>query len=470
MLSSQLADLDELVLTVRDSRSRAYIAEAVAAYRAGARRTALIATWIAVAFDVIAKLRELGASGDRAASEFIAELDSAIASRDARRIQRLQAIENALLETARDQFALLTPHEADALDRLKNDRNLCAHPAFVEEDQLFEPSPEAVRMHIVHAVTFLLQHHPVQGRHAIDHIIEELGRLSFPSAAEDATRYLDARYLARAKDSLIVNLTKRLLLALLRRDVPGLAGREQAVEHALTAVDRRHADRYRETVRGALDRIVGSLDDPQLKNVCRLIGADPRTWGWLSEPLRLRVRQFVATYQFAADGHADVVRATAVEELRVPLVEAFERLDDVRKVAVIAASPIPAFAPTALRLFGEAGGWRHAESLGEQLMVPLAPVLTDDQVDELLRSAESNPQIWDASRMPRILAAVLAAAAPPTGPVAVAWRRFMVAMTERATRFNGYHDPYEVLREALASRGIDVPAPQPPADEAEGEG
>lgn len=456
MLTSQLADLDELVLTVRDSRSRAYIAEAVVAYRAGARRTALIGTWIAVAFDVIAKLRELAASGDGAARAFTSELDGAIDSRDPR---RLQTIENGLLEAARDQFALLAPHEADALARLKDDRNLCAHPAFVEEDRLFEPTPEAVRTHIVHAVMFLLQHQPVQGRHAIEHALEELGRSSFPSAADDAARYLDERYLARAKDSLIVNLTKRLLLALLRQDVPGLAGREQAVEHALAAVDRRRPTLYRETVRGALDRIVSTLDDPQLKNVCRLLGADPRVWGWLSEPLRLRIRQFVTSYQFADDYHGDVVRASAIDELRAPLIEAFEGLPDDRKIAVMAVNPDQAFAPTALRFFGAARSFRQAESLGEQLIVPLAPIMTGEQVEAVLHAADANSQIWDASGMPRILTALLVAAPPPTGVAAEAWRRFMESTTERAARFRGFHDPYAELREALASHGIDVPAP-----------
>jgi hypothetical protein len=43
MITPRLTDLDELTLTVRDPTSRAYIAEALAAYRA-----AIVSTWIAV--------------------------------------------------------------------------------------------------------------------------------------------------------------------------------------------------------------------------------------------------------------------------------------------------------------------------------------------------------------------------------------------------------------------------------------
>ena len=38
------------------------------------------------------------------------------------------------------------------LERLREDRHLCAHPAFSAEALLFEPTPELVRMHLVNAV------------------------------------------------------------------------------------------------------------------------------------------------------------------------------------------------------------------------------------------------------------------------------------------------------------------------------
>lgn len=56
-----LQDLDELVLKCRDERARAYIREAVLCFKAGAYRSAIVATWIAVAFDVIDKIPELEA-------------------------------------------------------------------------------------------------------------------------------------------------------------------------------------------------------------------------------------------------------------------------------------------------------------------------------------------------------------------------------------------------------------------------
>jgi len=70
-----LHDLEELVLKCRDERARAYIGEAVGCYRAGSYRAAIVATWIAVAFDIIDKMRELSLAGDREAERLTSEFE-----------------------------------------------------------------------------------------------------------------------------------------------------------------------------------------------------------------------------------------------------------------------------------------------------------------------------------------------------------------------------------------------------------
>lgn len=56
----RIADLDELLLRCRPGPAKAYAEEAVATYRAGAHR----ATWIAVVFDLIDKMREIALFGN----------------------------------------------------------------------------------------------------------------------------------------------------------------------------------------------------------------------------------------------------------------------------------------------------------------------------------------------------------------------------------------------------------------------
>ncbi|UBT78515.1 hypothetical protein LCH33_001869 [Pseudomonas amygdali] len=62
-----LSDLDELILSCEDPRSQQYIEEAVRCYKAGAYRSSVVACWIAVAFDLVDKIKELAAGGDKEA-------------------------------------------------------------------------------------------------------------------------------------------------------------------------------------------------------------------------------------------------------------------------------------------------------------------------------------------------------------------------------------------------------------------
>jgi hypothetical protein len=70
-----MAGVEDLVDAVQDDRSRRYLAEAVHAYQAGAHRPAIIAIWVAVALDLVAKIRELADDGDGAARAFVASID-----------------------------------------------------------------------------------------------------------------------------------------------------------------------------------------------------------------------------------------------------------------------------------------------------------------------------------------------------------------------------------------------------------
>jgi len=209
---TRLSDLDELVRSVRDPASRAYILEAINAYYGGANRAAIVATWTAVAYDILSKIRELSIGGDAEALSIVERLDRVI---EARNVTQYQQIEGELLKWAHEKFDLLAPEEFTNLQRLREDRNLCAHPAFSEGGRLFEPTPEAVRAHFVHAIVHLLRHRPVQGKSAIERALKDITSATFPGDLQSACEFLNAKYLDRAKESFIRNLTLVLAKGLL---------------------------------------------------------------------------------------------------------------------------------------------------------------------------------------------------------------------------------------------------------------
>ena len=84
--------VNDYVQTVRDINTREYIAEAIAAYRARAYRSAIMGTWVAVAYDIIAKIRELAVEGDPTAKKFTTTLDAAIAQKATSPVQAVRAL------------------------------------------------------------------------------------------------------------------------------------------------------------------------------------------------------------------------------------------------------------------------------------------------------------------------------------------------------------------------------------------
>ncbi|MCM2413221.1 hypothetical protein [Streptomyces sp. RKAG290] len=105
--------LEDVKNQVRSLTSRRYVEEAVAAYGAGAYRAALISIWIAVAADVIGKIRLLAEDGGVAA-QMQAELDRAIKGNN---VNALQAFERNLVTRARNELELVGAREEVSLLR-----------------------------------------------------------------------------------------------------------------------------------------------------------------------------------------------------------------------------------------------------------------------------------------------------------------------------------------------------------------
>jgi hypothetical protein len=212
-MNLHLSDIDELAQKVINNRSKKYFSEAIEAYRAGAYRASIMATWIAVSVDIIEKTREMGVDGDGAAREVVTEMDS-IGPADIRNIQRF---EGTLIEIAYSKLGLISEIEKLHLDRLKIDRNYCAHPNLTDDSGQYDPSPELTRAYLVQAAEYLLTKPPLKGKAIIDRIVKLVDEASFPSEVENARAVLlSNHYLGRVKPgtirNLIVVLLKRLFL------------------------------------------------------------------------------------------------------------------------------------------------------------------------------------------------------------------------------------------------------------------
>lgn len=194
----QVRDLETLVSSVRNPASRRQLEEVVRAYQGGAFRAAIISTWVAVALDIVSKLREIADDGDQGAVSEIATLDAAVVASN---VAKLQKFENGLLDLCRDKFELINGREHLVLSRLMHDRNSCAHPAFVSPDDVFAPTAELARSHLVAAVDAVLQHPPTPGKRIVHRFQAEIESSAWPASHDELVPYLRERYFGRQRES-----------------------------------------------------------------------------------------------------------------------------------------------------------------------------------------------------------------------------------------------------------------------------
>ena len=259
-----------------------------ACYRSGAYRSAIVATWIAVCYDVIDKLRELALSGDIVAEQRVGRIERARVSHDLAQSLRF---EHDILNLARDQFALISPLEYIDLSRLQEDRNRCAHPSLISQDQGFNPPGELARLHIRSAVLHLLQHQPVQGKYALERLLREVHSEYFPDTASRAVQALSSGPLKRPRDSLVRNFVVILLKDVLNPTLDWKQRRHNSA--ALLAVKQLHPRIFEATLEEILPALFRGLSDKDIHVGIRVLIDLEDCWNMLPIDVRLKFENFV---------------------------------------------------------------------------------------------------------------------------------------------------------------------------------
>ena len=395
-----ITDIDVLALAVRDNESRRLIGEAITAYRGGALRSAIVSTWIAVAYDIIAKARELATQGEAAPQAFVNELDGAIDADDKRRLQTFEA---EMITKVDSELQLLAPHELDALVRLQRDRHLCAHPAFVVQNELYEPSPELVRAHIVHALQFLLVHAPRQGKSAIARFDADLLSPSFPTTPREIGTFLRTRYLDRAKDVLVINLLKAILSAPFGSEKARYASKIRTLALTLREIATAKTKIYDSVMPEYLAQKFERVADDTLLRICPFLANDPQIWDWLKESEHIRIRRLLETADVETLKSCCAFDAIATDPLSKVLLERFDRFPDAVQISIIIEHPIKEFVRKGIEFYANAGSFRHAEELGQSVILSLAEYFDSEDVEAVLKAASENGQIWNAHGTPEIL-------------------------------------------------------------------
>lgn len=394
-----LFDLEEMALRCRDDAARSYIREAVACYKAAAFRSCIVATWNAVVFDFLHKLRELELSGDKNATHHLKEYE-VIRSAGRPMLSEAQKFEEDVLNLAQNTFELLTPLERSDLNRLREDRHRCAHPSMQSVDEPYAPSAELARVHLRSAVEILLSREPVQGKSAITRVFDDIKSYYFPRDVAHARIVLEAGPLKRARRSLVRDVFVGLSKDLLREQRSGSErGRQFAALGALIEI---HGAIVSDLLPKDLPSLLGSVKEEELWKAlayCRRVAG---AWEASGKAVHTKLGLFIAKAT-GSSLRRGIAHALHIPELRDHALARIGDLSDSELATVVSREPRREYTSDVLRRLNEATSFNMAEVLAENTLMPLVGLLKPDDIAALVQVTIDNSQMRKAWGIPGII-------------------------------------------------------------------
>ena len=402
---NSLADLDELVLACESPVSAEYLDEAVACYRGGAYRAAIVATWVAVTYDYLDKLNQLDIAGDKEARKQLEEWEQARSDPDWKASQRL---EQSLLDVARDAFEFLSEIEYQDLVRLRDDRHRCAHPSHDHAGEPYQPTAEQARAHLRTAVEHLLSRPPVQGKAALARLTAEVDSAYFPSEVDDATDLLGRGPLGHARDVLVRNATVLLLKEALNNE-GGTDPQRANRRVALAALHRMHTGDVEAALYEKASGVVSRLADGDWGRAFDLFAAVPAVWDVLDDPVREKARRVIE--DATRDDYLDLLSsAMAIDELESSVVDRAARARASSLAALIGTRPVRGLTDEVIRRLETSESFYDTKALDSALEAAL-PAMDRDQVERTVGAFLSNDQFYRCGMCAPMMDSVMARAA-----------------------------------------------------------
>jgi hypothetical protein len=397
-----LVDLDAELIRIRDLRSRVYFGDALKSYRVGAFRAAISSTWVAVAYDLIRKYRELDGLGDAEAHVFLEKWDASVLAGN---VAKLLELERSLLDHAHQKMAIIDTMGLRTLKRLYEDRHLSAHPAFASKDDLYEPTDELVRAHMAAAVELVLAQRPVQGKGIFEAFSTDIQSPGFPNSPQMIVDYVEQKYLANMRSSVLRNFGVVLGKSLIQNVPPEWEPYRSKLAPALLSLKLRRPVEWG-GVETELVKLINN-DEPanRLRSIA-VLASFPKLIARLEQTALTALHHTVADDALLAAA-PQAFAAVQIDEFRDELVERFEALDDAAAARVLSATAPLSLWPNALSRYAKSGGFRSAEARFDQFISPFRPIIGDAHLDDLFVAVQENGQIWDAALTPTQLADLL---------------------------------------------------------------
>lgn len=426
-MDSNFVDLDILITRIREPRSRTYFLDAVKAYKAGALRAALSSAWVAVLYDLLSKYRELSNWGDREATAYLDKWDQATKNKNRVGLVRL---ESNLISHAASEIQLLDRIAETHLERFREDRNLCAHPAFHTEEELFEPSPEMVRLHFVNAINFVLSQAPLQGKTITDQFDIDIQSAGFPRDSLKIRDYVEQCYLNRTRPQSINNFGIVLAKSLLKGVPLEWEGHRSQVVESLVAVQERASESWPQLSVSIL-KILNNIEASQRVRGIAFIATFPDFWSQLDSPVQIAFRETAENTTPEDLNDYRLVSGVRIPELKEPIMNLLNGLNRRQLLDILNLEILPEFWPASLSHYNGSENFNNSISNFENFIFPFTRVISSQMFDSLLVAIERNNQNWDNWRTPRLLLSLLRTRSEQHFPSFPARNRFFLFLRGR---------------------------------------
>jgi hypothetical protein len=396
-------DLEDRVARVHNPEVRPLVQEAFRSYSVGSYRACIVLVWTAVVTDLLHKIAVLHEDGEPDPRKILGRLDEVRGRRGPEEFKKMQAIEGETLEAARE-VELIDDADRDLLHRLKEDRNACAHPSLRPAGELFAPSAEYARAHLVTALDAVLEQPASQGQKAVDRYRDFVSAPVFGAEAG----YLRYTYFERVRPRVrkrIIDFTAKH--AVLELDPgPGVNRQTIADRYAkcLLVFHTRDPAAVKAAMEKALGRLATSEHAVQLRAAARLWQLDA-FWDVLPEALRTQYNESIKTlgedspnrWRGLPKEWVILLRLVTGSEhrRRLPaLAVVFPQLPINERQDIIAGGPDPYFAQHLAALMGDVRSYDEGEEAARTALLPNAPSVTLSDAQAIFSEWTENPQCW----------------------------------------------------------------------------
>lgn len=162
-------NLEEKNNEIPEPRTRMLMQEVLSSYQHSNYRSAIVILWTVVIADIVYKLQFLSNSyNNQKAHNTLEQLKKASSK------EEQMKLETEILEKICHEFQFITEREKEHLLYLKKMRNYSAHPLFVEDNILYNPSQDETRALIRTAMESLLLKPALLHKDLVNYLVEDL--------------------------------------------------------------------------------------------------------------------------------------------------------------------------------------------------------------------------------------------------------------------------------------------------------